>query len=143
MDFHTDLGAILKPLDEYIEGYNWILSDIDGCGDLKELPIDYEHDYFLLSPNEFRKILNKRFQFYWGSIIGVPIHLAIKIDEDNLPYAEGNDLIWRNNNMQYPDAEIEIDCVDSGYTIVKFSKQELSNKFKTYFEEAIELEKFK
>jgi hypothetical protein len=140
---HTYLNEVLKPLDEYIEAYNWILSDIEGGGNLSELPIDYEQDYFILSPKEFRKILNSHFQFYWGTIIAVPMSLDIKVNKDNLPYTEGNDLIWKNDHIQYPDAEIEIDCVDSGYTIAKFSKEDLSNKFKTYFDEAVDLEKFR
>ncbi len=71
-----------------------------------------------------------------------PICIEIQLDENNLPYAEGNNLIWKNGNLQYQGAEIEVICVDSGYTIVKFTKEDLSEKFKAYFEEAIELEKF-
>ncbi len=140
---HTFLEEILKPLDEYIESYNWILSDIEGGGDLSQLPIDYEQDYFKLSPEEFRKILNSHFQFYWGTILAVPTSLDIKVDEDNSPYTEGNNLIWENGNIQYPDGEIEIDCFDSGYTIVKFTNEILSEKFKNYFDEAITLDEFK
>ncbi|MFI5160122.1 MAG: hypothetical protein ACHQHN_02545 [Sphingobacteriales bacterium] len=142
MPSHTYLSEVLKPLNDHIEDYNWVLSDIDG-GNLDGLPIDYDHDYFVLSPIEFKKILNSRFQFYWGSILAIPLHITIKIDEDNPPYVEGNNLIWKNGNIQYSGAEIEIDCVDSGYTIVKFSREDLSNKFKTYFDEAIDLEDFK
>jgi len=139
---HTYLGEILKPLDEYIELYNWIITDIDGGENLSELPIDYEHDYFVLSATDFRKILNGRFQFYWGIILAVPKFIDIKLDQDNLPYSEGNDMIWENSHIQYQEAEIEIACVDSSYTIVKLTKKELSDKFKTYFDEAITLDKF-
>jgi hypothetical protein len=67
----------------------------------------------------------------------------VKLNVNDLPYAEGNAMIWKNGNLQHPDAEIEIVCFDSGYTIVKFTRQDLSDKFKAYFDEAIELEKFK
>lgn len=144
ISFHTHLDEILKPLLDYIDDYNWILSDLDGGGGLEDLPIDYEHDYFILTPNEFKKILLSQVQFYWGVIIGVPASFELKVDENNLPCAEGNRLIWENDNFQYPGSEIEIICVDSGYTIVKFTKKELSDKFKDYFgNDAIELEKFK
>lgn len=39
---HTYLDEILKPLLKHIDDYNWILSDLDGGGELKELPINYE-----------------------------------------------------------------------------------------------------
>jgi hypothetical protein len=138
---HTYLGEILKPVFGYIDNYNWILSDLDG-GAYYDLPIDYEHDYFVLPSPEFKKILNSDMQFYWGVIIAVPISLDVKIDENNLPYAEGNEVIWKEGNLQYPNAEIEIACVDSSYTIVKFNNQELSEKFIDYFTEAKPLEKF-
>src|SRR5260370_21006830 len=86
---HTYLDEILKPLLEYIDDYNWILSDLDGGGDLEELPIDYEHDYFILTPNEFKKVLNGQVQFSLGVIIGVPVSVKIDLDEKALPYAEG------------------------------------------------------
>lgn len=119
---HTYLKEVLKPLDKYIESYNWILSDIEGGGDLSELPIDYERDYFILSPKEFRKILNSYFQFYWGTILAVPTSVEIKVDDGNLPYTEGNNLIWQNGHIQYPDTEIEIDCVDAAIPLRNFLK---------------------
>ena len=55
-----------------------------------------------------------------------------------------NGLIWEDGNFQYPSSEIEIICFDSGYTIIKLAKKELSDKFKKYFgNDAIELEKFR
>jgi hypothetical protein len=142
ISYHTNLDEILRPFLEHINNYNWILSDIEG-GDWTGLPIDYEHDYFVLSPNEFQRILNNYVQFYWGIIIGVPISVEIMINENNLPYAEGNRVIWENGNLQCPNAEIEIICFDSSYTIIKFTNEYLSNKFKDYFEaDAIPLQKF-
>jgi hypothetical protein len=141
--FHTLSDEILKPLSDYIDDYNWILSDLDGNDGLEELLIDYEHDYFILSANEFKKILDSQTQFYWGVIIGVPTSFEIKINENNLPCSEESELIWQVGNLQYPDGEIEIICFDSSYTIVKFNNEGLSNKFKEYFEaDAIPLQKF-
>jgi hypothetical protein len=51
-------------------------------------------------------------------------------------------MVWKNGNIQHPNAALEIVCFDSGYTIVKFRDEKLSDKFKAYFDEAIELEKF-
>ena len=140
---HTYLDEILKPLLKHIDDYTWILSDLDGGGGLEELPINYEDDCFILSASEFKKIVNSRIQFYWGVIIGVPTSFEIKIDENNLPYAEGSELIWQDGNLQYPNGEIEIICFDSSYTIVKFNNEGLSNQFEEYFEvDATPLQKF-
>jgi len=77
-----------------------------------------------------------------GSNIGNPKSIDIKFDEDNLPYVEGNPHIFENGHIQCPDAEIEIDCFDSSYTIVKFANKLLSDKFKDYFDEALTIDKF-
>jgi hypothetical protein len=142
--WQTDLTELFKPIYKEIENYNWILSDIEynGTSTYNDLPINYDHDYFILSPKQFRKLVDIDIQIYWAIILGVPIDIEIKIDENELPYADGNGLVWKNGNIQYPDASIEIICFDSGYTIVKFKDETLSDTFKEYFDEAIELEKF-
>jgi hypothetical protein len=57
---------------------------------------------------------------------------SIEIDEENLPSADGSTTVWKNGNIQHPNAVLEIVCFDSGYTIVKFRDEKLSSKFKTY-----------
>ena len=142
---HTYLAELLKPIDDEIENYNWIISDFEynGTGSYVELPINYDHDYFILSPQQFKSLVDINVQIYWGVILGVPLYKTIEVDENNLPFAEGNDLIWKNGNIQHPDAEIEVICYDSSCTIIKFRHKALSDKFKNYFTEAIELEKNK
>jgi hypothetical protein len=120
-----------------------LISDLDYFPDtITNLPVDFERDYFILSSEEFRTLVDADPQIIWGVVVGIPGTSIIKVDEDNLPYAEFNELIWKNGNIQHPNAQIEIVCFDSGYTIVKFRDQYLSDKFKAYFDEAIELEKF-
>ena len=79
----------------------------------------------------------------WGAFSGIDKNLEIEITEEVLPLCEGVPEIWKNGNFQVEESEIEIIAWDSGYTIVKFKDEELSNKFKEYFDEAIELEKYK
>ena len=142
IEFHTNLREILKPIFEDLENYNWFLCDLDFVTD-KSLPINFDEDYFKLTSEEFQKIINSHTQIIWGVISAVPKNMVIEIDENNLPFVEGNELVWKNNNLQIKNSEIEIIAFDSSYTIVKFKKQTLSKKFKAYFDEAIELEKFK
>jgi hypothetical protein len=141
--YHNHLNEVLHPVLEDVKDFNWILADIEHGSCQTKLPIDMDEDHFILTSNEFELILKSDVQIYWGVVLGVPCSFDINFNENEIPFTEGNGLIWSNGNIQYRDAEIEINCVDSGYTIVKFKNQLLSDKFQVYFPEAIELEKFK
>jgi hypothetical protein len=131
---HTYLDLIVEPIMDEIDNYNWVICDIEmhsavDAGDM----INMEADYFILSPAAFRKLLDMHIQLWWGVVLAIPINTVIKMGEHKLPYLDGNALIWKNGNLQLPDAEIEIDCFDSTCTIIKFTDQELSDRFKTFF----------
>lgn len=142
IDFHTNLREILKPILTDLDNYNWFLCDLDFITE-KKLPINFDEKFFILSNEEFQKIVNSQTQLIWGVISAVPKNIKIEINQDDLPFADGNNLVWQNGNLQVNNSEIEIIAFDSSYTIVKFKSQTLSKKFKKYFDEAIELEKFK
>lgn len=142
--YHTQLDEVTKPFFDEIDKYDWLLSDLDFLTNkLPNLPIDFDHDYFLLTPSKFKKLVLADVQIIWGSILAIPKDSQIEVNEDNLPYVEGNDKIWKVGNIQHDRAEIEINCFDSSYTIVKFRNKFTSDRFREYFEEAIELDKFK
>ena len=138
--YHTDLRAVLEPLKEHLTSYNWLLSDLEYLSNWgKELPINIHDDFFILNADQLLQL--EDIQIVWGVILGIPVEAAIVVE--SLPYADGNEEVWKNGNIQHPHAEIEIDCFDSGYTILKFTNPELSQKFKDGFSEAIALEKFR
>lgn len=60
------------------------------------VPLNYDHDYFILSPEEFNVLAHADVQIIWGVISGVPATQLIEIDENNMPYSEGNDLVWKD-----------------------------------------------
>lgn len=142
LKFHTDLRSLIVPIWDDVKSFNWLISDIEFMSS-NPVPINYDHDYFILSPEEFNVLARADIQIIWGVISAIPATQLIQIDENNLPYAEGNDFIWKDGNIQQQQAVIEIICFDSSYTIIKFKNMDLSTKFKNYFDEAIELEKFK
>lgn len=140
---HTLLSELTKPLQQYLPSYKWLFSDLDFItNDLSHLPINFEKDYFILTSEDFQKIADQDVQIIWGALLAVSKIEEILVGERNLPFVDGNDNIWRNGHMQLDNAQIEIDCFDSSYTIVKFKSSEMSKSFKDYFSEAIELEKF-
>lgn len=141
LDFHTDLKELLKPILSEIESFNWLISDFEFISD-KILPIHHEQEFFVLTSIEFSKILNSKTQLIWGVVSGFSENEQISFDENNLPSAEGKGLIWENENFQIENSIIEIIAFDSTYSIIKFKDKNLSDKFKNYFPEAIESEKF-
>lgn len=142
MDFHTDLKVILSPIKEEIKQLNWLITDLEynNIYRAEHLPVDYEHDYFLLSAEQFEQLVAADMQIIWAVILGIPETQVITVDPENLPYADGNTEVWKNGNIQHPDAILEIICFDSSYTILKFKDQSLSAKFKAHFDEAKYLE---
>ncbi len=143
MRCHTLLDVVVEPIWDDLKDLNWLVTDSEhGPWQGNDMPLNYEDDYFILTPKKFKSLVDSRSQIIWGVFLAIPQKVKIIVDEDDLPYAEGNELIWKNGNIQHPDAIMELVCFDSGYTIVKFKDEKLSNKFKAYFDEAIELEKF-
>lgn len=141
LKFHTDLKSLIVPIWDDVKSYNWLVSDVTFMTNTP-IPLDHEHDYFILSPEEFDILAHADAQIIWAVLSGVPSTDPIEVDENNIPFADGNELVWENGNIQLKQAVIEIVCFDSGYTIVKFKDVDLSHKFKAYFDEAIELDKF-
>jgi len=138
---HTNLTELLKPLADDLDKFNWLFSDLEFISS-KEIPLSYEKDYFILGAGELREIANSYTQIVWGVISAIPKGMQVEINKNDLPSAEKNE-IWRNGNHQIKNSAMEIIAFDSSYTIIKFTDRLLSKKFSQYFDEAIELEKFK
>lgn len=144
LKFHTDLNVLLRPIENEIKGLKWIVSDLDiNTSELQKLPINYEKDRFLISSSEMDIIRGTDTQIIWGVFSGITDETEIDMEQIEIPYAEGNDEIWENGHLQIEHSVIEIIAWDSSYSIVKFTDKEMSDKFKSYFDEAIELENFK
>ncbi|MTH16277.1 hypothetical protein [Flavobacterium sp. LC2016-01] len=144
LDYHTNLNNLLNSLWIDISEFNWVVSDLDIVNFSKqELSIDLTKNYSLVKSEDFKKLVETDFQIIWGVISAVKKTENPIFDKKNFPFAEGNDNVWDNDKFQVENSFFEITAWDSSYTIVKFKDAELSKKFKTYFEEAIELENFK
>lgn len=142
LEFHTNLTKLLSPIYDELKSCNWILSDLDFITH-EDIPIIFSEDIYVLDSKTFEKFLKADVQIIWGVISAIPKDYEIKISKDDFPFAEGNDNIWKNGNLQVANSIVEIIAFDSSYSIVKFNNAEISTKFKNQFPEAIELEKFK
>lgn len=142
--YHTNLSILLEPIKDDIKDLKWLISDLDiNTSEMEKLPINHKKDWFLISSLEMKTICKTDTQIVWGAFSGIDKSADLKIDQIELPYSEGNSKIWKNGNLQIEDSKIEIIAWDSAYTIVKFTEKKMSDKFKRYFDEAIELENYK
>lgn len=140
---HTNLNNLLNSWIDISE-FEWILSDLDVINfTKKKLPIDFNKSFSVITSDDFKKIIETDIQIVWGVISAINKSENPKFDKNNSPFVEGNDNIWINDNFQVENAIFEITAWDSSYTIIKFKDSELSKKFKLYFDEAIELDKYK
>jgi len=143
LKFHTNLKVLLMPIENEINDLKWLISDLEiNTSEMEKLPINHEKDWFLISATEMNIIRDTDTQIIWGAFSGIPNNQKIEPNQIDLPFAEGNEQIWKNGNLQVVNSKIEIIAWDSSYTIVKFTDDEMSDKFKKYFQEAIELEKY-
>ena len=123
--------------------FNWLLTELEFItNDIESLPINFSNRYFFLTSDEFLKLISTDIKIVWGVILAIPKHTIIDLSNDELPDLEFNDKIWESGHFQIEKAEIEIDCFDSSFTIVKFTNNKLSEDFKKNFPKAIELSKF-
>ena len=140
---HTNLNNLLNSWIDISE-FEWILSDLDVINfTKKKLPIDFNKSFSVITSDDFKKIIETDIQIVWGVISAINKSENPKFDKNNSPFVEGNDNIWINDNFQVENAIFEITAWDSSYTIIKFKDPEFSKKFKLYFDEAIELDKYK
>ncbi|BAP32726.1 uncharacterized protein CHSO_3689 [Chryseobacterium sp. StRB126] len=139
--FHTNLHEILKPIWNDLTSYNWNISDLYFLSD-SDIPISFEQDFFILDHQQFEQIYNSRTQIIWGIMAAIPGNTEPDVTLISTLYADDS-RVWEPNHIFVRESMLEITAFDSGYTIVKFKDQDLSDKFKDYFQEqAIELQKF-
>lgn len=147
LEFHTDMGEIIKPFKEELKSLNWILMnqeftllDYKNKGVVDKL--DHESEIIQFDGQELLDILeNREIQFIWGVFCGTKNKIE-KLDHDQIPYADMNSEIWtKPDKFLLPNSEIEIICFDSSYTIIKFKDSELEKRWKTKFKDAKKLKK--
>ena len=144
---HTQLINLLTNDWIDIDNYNWFLSDLDVVNyadyEGNVLPINFMDNYHLPTNENFKIIVDSGLQVIWGVISAVNKQEKPNFNDAQIPFVEGNDMIWNSNYFQVSNSVVEITAWDSSYTIVKFKDEKLSNRFQLYFTEAIPLEKYK
>jgi predicted methyltransferase len=116
LEYYTDMSIILNPIQEYLQDYNFLITDIE-CNYYPDKRINYEEDYLFISPSGLLDIVNaNEIQFIWGVFSAIPKHISLEeILKYELPYSEGTRTLDEIVEIQHPLAEIEIVAFDSSY----------------------------
>ena len=139
--FQTNLKEVLKPIWKELEFDKCIILDVDFMTN-DVIPINFDHEYFELTYGEFQKLMLSDTQIIWG--IFLFINEDCKIDWSILnKFSSEDEKVWTEEYF-INESIMELIAFDSSCTILKIKNNELSIKFKNYFEkDAIELKKFK
>lgn len=144
-EFHSYLHIILKSILNEIRELNWLCNNVGISFDylpfqettaslkLMEANFDYPRSCDLTG-SEFYEILTKQQnQYIWG-VFSAFRGLVPEIPIEKQPYADGNEEIWKKPEVfQTEDAEMEIICFDSTYTILKFKDESLAKRIMLEF----------
>ena len=145
VEFHTNLYEIIAPFEKEFAELNWILTNLDyrildyeQKGNIDKL--DHEQELTSFNGTEFLEIIRTRkIDFIWGVFCGFKNGIP-ELKKSDLPYADGNDKIWKNPDQFLLDqSEIEIISFDGSSTIFKAKNEIIEQKFRAKFTDAVEL----
>lgn len=114
LKYYTDISIILNPIKDYLQDYNFLITDIE-CNHCPDERISYQEDYLFISTGELLDIVNaNEIQFIWGVFSAIPKHISLdEILKHELPYSERVLTFDEIVEIQHPLAEIEIVAFDS------------------------------
>lgn len=126
LEYYTDMSIILNPIQEYLQDYNFLITDIE-CNHYPDKRINCEEDYLFISTIEILDIVNaNEIQFIWGVFSAIPKHISLEeILKYELPYSEGTHTLDEIVEIQHPLAEIEIVAFDSSYVEIISRREDI------------------
>jgi hypothetical protein len=133
------MRKVFSALPNVCESHDWLISDID-CNWFPDERIPYGKDPILISGTDLNDIINKHdIQFIWG------VFSALSKGKTPLfskaPYADGNPIFWEGSpSPQLPEAEFEIVCFDSTFTLLIGMSHEQASNFKAFFSDVVDLD---
>jgi hypothetical protein len=145
MPYFTDLRLVFRAIGDRQREYNWLLTDVEcnwlGIHDGRRHPLPDSGPYWLTGSELSRIVAEFDMQFVWGVLSGFPSAVSLHLDRlDVEPYADGNPDFWAAQpRIQHPLAEVEIACWDSTSTLLLSRDQSISESFRRYFPEAVDL----
>jgi hypothetical protein len=83
-------------------------------------------------------------QFIWAVLSGFDQDVSLDLTHlEVTPYADGNPMFWAEHPMiQHTLASVEIVCYDSSLTLLLSKDMNLSQRFRAFFPEAVDLNEY-
>lgn len=148
MPFLTDLRLVFEAFGGRQREFNWLITDLELNHYPPGLPYgsdDRSLDARWLSGAELSQIVEENdIQFIWGVLSGFRVGVAIDVATlSTYPYADGNRALWEPTvSIQHPLAEVEIVCWDSTATLLLSRDDDLTERFRRFFPEAVDLNEY-
>ena len=142
----TDLRLVFEAFGGRQREYNWLLTDLElnrYPPGLPYLPEARSSATRWLSGTALSEIVEtQEVQFIWGVVSGFPLSTAADaVVRISHPYADGNVALWAPGvSIQHPLAEVEIVCWDASATLLLSRDDDLTERFRRFFPEAVDLD---
>lgn len=149
MKYYTDLAMVFRAIGQRQREFNWLVTNLE-CNTLPEglwdtaLDSTPEKAWWFTGDELTRFVESHDIQFIWAVLSGFRIGVNPDLSHlDLLPCADGNGDLWKPGvRIQHPQAEVEIVCWDSGATLLLACDRELSQRFRSFFPEAVDLDEY-
>lgn len=148
MPYHTDMALVFQSLGGRQKEFNWLITNFEGHA-LDDnwgtrLPdVAFGEEPKIVSGSVLTEIFEQiEIQFIWGNLSGFAPDVALDLAELEVePWADGNRMFWSANVApQHPRATVEIVCFDSSLTLLLSKDNDLSQRFRAFFPEAVDLD---
>jgi hypothetical protein len=133
MNYQTDLRPVFEPIQEYVMSLVWVIAGhnfnyIDN--ESIDVRLNPKEDFIRLPGNELIEIVNNnKIQFKWGVLSGC----KTVADINNFDYDKWGLKNYSAEGYVYDDAEIEIDCYNGLFTIIRTEDRNIIEKLSAYF----------
>jgi len=137
MNYQTDLRPVFEAIQEYVTSLVWIIAGHNFnylSNEYIDVRLNPKEDFIRLPGNELIEIVNNnKIQFKWGVLSGC----KVIPDINNFDYDKWGLKNYSAEGYVYDDAEIEIDCYDGLFTIIRTENSEIIEKLSDYFKREI------
>ena len=139
MECYTNLRLVFQAFAGRQQECNWLITDLDCTVFPAGL---HPKQPSWLSGQELTNLVEQHdIQFIWGVLSGFPTDVILDLNHLELePYADGNSALWQPGiAIQHPLAVVELICWDSSATLLLSQDDDLTQRFRTFFPEATDL----
>ncbi|WP_254509631.1 hypothetical protein [Anatilimnocola floriformis] len=145
MSYFTDLRMVFQAINNSQRHFNWLITDLqclrlsldEGLSD----PLVAPGPHWLTGDELTELVATSELQFIWAVLSGFSPSISLDLGRLEIePYADGNPNFWvEEPRIQHPLAELEIVCWDATSTLLLSRDPSISEQFRQYFPEAIDL----